>query len=118
MRPHRRQNQRPPQLFSALDVQTRLVQGQIQIPAKTNEIPALPELLKDLDLRGTSVSADALHTQQATAAHLVEDKQADYLLVVKENQPKLFRKLGRLSKVPAGVFFPSELHAGPGARPA
>ena len=105
-------------MFSALDAQTRLSQGQIQIPAKTNEISALPELLKDLDLRGTLVSADALHTQKATAAHLVEEKKADYLLVVKENQPTLYHKLARLSQAPAGVFFPSGHHAGPRARPA
>ena len=111
-------NGQPLQLFSALDAQTRLSQGQIQIPAKTNEISALPELLKDLDLRGTLVSADALHTQKATAAHLVEEKKADYLLVVKENQPTLYHKLARLSQAPAGVFFPSGHHAGPRARPA
>lgn len=103
-------NGQPLQLFSALDAQSRLVQGQIQIPAKTNEIPSLPALLKDLDLRGTLVSADALNTQKVSATYLVEEKQADYLLVVKENQPKLYQKLARLAQHPAGVFFPSGPH--------
>jgi hypothetical protein len=102
------------QLFGALDTQTQLFCRQIQIPAKTNEIPALKDLLQDLDLRGTLVSADALHTQRASAAHLVEEKQADYLLVVKANQPKLFHKLARLSHAPTGAFFPSGHHPGPG----
>ena len=104
------------QLFGALDTQTQLFFRQIPIPAKTNEIPSLKELLQDLDLRGTLVTADALHTQTATAAHLVEEKKADYLLVVKANQPKLFAKLARLSQAPTGVFFPAGHHAGSGSR--
>ena len=94
------------QLFGALDTHTQLFCRQIQIPAKTNEIPTLKDLLQDLDLRGTLVSADALNTQTATADHLVKQKQADFLLVVKANQPKLFDQLTRLSHSPKGVFFP------------
>jgi Domain of unknown function (DUF4338)/DDE_Tnp_1-associated/Transposase DDE domain len=106
------------QLFSALDTQTKMVCRQIKIPAKTNEIPALKDLLAELDLRGALVSADAINTQKSTAAHLVEDKQADYLLVVKANQPKLFDKLAELSMAESGVFFPSGHHFGPRPRPA
>ena len=97
-------------LFGALDTQTQLFCRQIQIPARTNEIPTLKDLLRDLDLRGTLVSADALNTQTATAKHLVEEKQADYLLVVKANQPKLFDKLAELAGAPKGAFFPSAYH--------
>jgi len=104
------------QLFGALDTQTQLFCRQIPIPSKTNEIPSLKELLKNLDLRGTLVTADALHTQTTTAAHLVEEKKADYLLVVKANQPKLFDKLARLSQAPTGVFSPSRHHDGSGSR--
>jgi len=106
------------QLFSALDTQTRIVCRQIQIPSKKNEISTLKDLLEELDLRGALVSADAINTQKSTATHLVEVKQADYLLVVKANQPKLFRKLARLSQAPTGVFPPSGHHSEPGARPA
>ena len=106
------------QLFSALDTQTHIVCRQIKIPAKTNEIPALKDLLDGLDLRGALVSADAINTQKSTATHIVEDKQADYLLVVKGNQPKLFDRLTKLSTAESGVFFPSGHHSGPGPRPA
>ena len=99
-------NGQPLQLFGALDTHTRQFCRQIQIPAKTNEIPALKTLLADLDLRGTLITADALHTQRATAVHVGEEKKADYLLVVKANQPKLFDKRARLSEAPKGVFFP------------
>lgn len=106
------------QLFSALDTQTRIVCRQIRIPAKTNEITTLQDLLRDLDLRGALVSADALNTQKSTATHLVEDKQADYLLVVKANQPKLFDRLAKLSMAENGLFFSSPHHPRPGPRPA
>jgi len=106
------------QLFSALDIQTRIVCRQIRIPSKTNEITTLKDLLQELNLRGALVSADAINTQKSTATHLVEDKQADYLLVVKANQPKLFERLARLSQAPTGAFFPSGHHSGPGPRPA
>ena len=102
------------QLFSALDTQTKIVCRQIQIPSKKNEISSLKDLLEGLDLRGTLVTADALNTQKSTATHLVEDKGADYLLVVKANQPKLFDKLARLSLAPTGSFFPSGHHPEPG----
>jgi hypothetical protein len=104
------------QLFGALDVQTKLICRQIQIPSKTNEITTLKDLLQDLDLRGALVSADALNTQKASARTIVEEKQADYLLVVKANQPKLFDRLAELSTAPTGVFFPSAHHAAPSPR--
>lgn len=100
------------QLFGALDAHTKLFCRQIQIPAKTNEIPALK------DLRGALVTADALQTQKGSAACVVEQKQADYLFVVKANQPKLFDQLVRLSQSPKGVFFPSGPHSGSRPRAA
>ena len=106
------------QLFSALDIQTKIICRQIQIPSKTNEITTLKDLLQGLDLRGALVSADALNTQKSSAALIVEEKQADYLLVVKGNQPKLFDRLATLSMAPTGDFFPSEHHAEPGPQPA
>jgi len=104
------------QLFGALDAQTQLFCRQISIPAKTNEIPCLKDLLKDLDLRGTLITTDALNTQKASAALVVEEKQADYLMVVKANQPKLFDQLAELAQAPKGVFFPSGHHSEPGPR--
>lgn len=94
------------QLFSALDTQAKIVCRQIKIPSKRNEISSLKDLLEELDLRGALVSADAINTQKSSAAYLVENKEADYLLVVKANQPKLFDQLARLSQAPNGVFFP------------
>jgi hypothetical protein len=52
------------------------------------------------------VSADAIHTQKSTAQHLLQDKLADYLLVVKANQPKPFERLAELSMADDGVLSP------------
>jgi hypothetical protein len=47
-------------------------------------------------MSGVVVTADALHTQRAHARHLVEERGADYVLTVKENQPTLFAQLDAL----------------------
>ena len=78
-----------PHLLSAILHQEAVVLGQIAVEEKTNEIPKLPQLLDPLPLEGAVVTADALHTQQDTARYLVETKKADYLFIVKDNQPTL-----------------------------
>jgi predicted transposase YbfD/YdcC len=55
---------------------------------KSNEIPAMRELLKIMDISGNMVVADALHCQKETAEAIIEGK-GDYLLDVKDNQPAL-----------------------------
>ncbi|GAA2436636.1 ISAs1 family transposase [Actinomadura vinacea] len=72
------------------------VVAQRQIDAKSNEIPAFVPLLTGLDLTGKIVTADALHTQREHARHLVQDRDADYILVVKGNQKNLHDQLKRL----------------------
>ena len=56
-----------PHLLAALDQATSTVLAQARVTDKSNEIPALRELLKPLDLDGVVVSADAMHTQTDTA---------------------------------------------------
>ncbi len=55
---------------------------------KSNEIPAVQQLIEMLDLAGAVVTADALHCQRETAEKIVA-KQADYVLIVKGNQETL-----------------------------
>ena len=64
-----------------------IVLAQRQIPNKGSEIHEVAPLVADLDLTGRVVTFDALHTQRATAEHLVGVKNADYLMTVKANQP-------------------------------
>jgi predicted transposase YbfD/YdcC len=90
-------------LFAALVHGTRAVIAQRGVDAKTNEIPQVKPLLDDLDLNGKIITADALHTQTATATYIVEDKHADYILQVKGNQPTLE---GKLIDLPREAFGP------------
>jgi hypothetical protein len=85
-----------PHLLSAILHQEAVVIGQIAVAEKTNEIPKLPQLLEPLPLEGAVVTADALHTQQDTARYLVETKKADYLFIVKDNQPTLRQDIADL----------------------
>ena len=70
----------------------RLCLGLNSVDDKSNEIPAVQELISMLDLQGAVVTADAMHCQKATVEAIVA-KQADYLLFVKGNQPTLQQAL-------------------------
>jgi len=76
-------------LLSAFLHNMGTVIAQCQVGSKTNEIPSLRPLLDPLNLEGRVVTLDAMHTQKETARFLVEQKGADYLLTVKDNQQTL-----------------------------
>jgi predicted transposase YbfD/YdcC len=82
-------------LLAALDHHDGAVLAQRQVDGAPGEVPAFQPLLAGLDLAGAVVTADALHTQRDHAAFLV-DRGADYLLVVKANQPGLHAQLAGL----------------------
>lgn len=69
-----------------------LVLGQIKTADKSNEITAIPELLKTIDLRGATITIDAMGCQTEIAKTIV-DGSGNYLLAVKENQPALYKDL-------------------------
>lgn len=66
----------------------RMCLGLKSVDDKSNEIPAVQELIAMLDLEGAVVTADAMHCQKETVQAIV-NKEADYLLIVKGNQPTL-----------------------------
>jgi predicted transposase YbfD/YdcC len=70
--------------------------AQKRVSDKTNEIPCLPQMLAQLQIEGTVVTADALHTQKETARYVVEQKKADYVFVAKDNQPTLCEDIREL----------------------
>jgi predicted transposase YbfD/YdcC len=72
-------------LVSAWATEQGLTLGQVQTADKSNEITAVPALLRGLELAGCIVTADALHCQKATAKEIVE-ADADYVLALKGNQ--------------------------------
>ncbi len=81
-----------PHLLSVSTHDTGETLLQVRVDDKTNEIPVAQAILPHLPLRGRVVTADALHTQTATA-QVVLDQHADYVLVVKDNQPRLHAEL-------------------------
>jgi predicted transposase YbfD/YdcC len=83
-------------LVSAFVEQNRMVLGQIAVRDKSNEIEAIPRLLELLDLTDSVVTIDAIGCQKEIARQIVTEKQADYVLAVKENQPALHAKVKRL----------------------
>jgi predicted transposase YbfD/YdcC len=91
-------------LLAAADPQASTVLAQAEVDGKTNEITAFAPLLAPLDLAGAVVTADALHAQREHAQFLVTEKNAHYILAVKNNQPSLHTQLKNLPwrQVPAG----------------
>jgi len=77
-----------PHLVAAIDQSAGAVLGQLAVASKSNEIPALRDLLDSMDITDAVVSADAMHCQRETANHIT-GRGAHYLLTVKANQPTL-----------------------------
>jgi predicted transposase YbfD/YdcC len=75
-------------MISAYASANKLVLGQLKTDCKSNEITAIPELIKLLDLRGALVTIDAMACQTKIAKAIVE-QGGDYLLAVKGNQSTL-----------------------------
>ena len=69
--------------------------GQVEVGAKTNEIPMFSTLLDRVDITGAVITADALHAQRDHATYLA-GRSAHYLLIVKRNQPGLHAQLASL----------------------
>lgn len=75
-------------MVSAWAQQNSLVLGQVKVDEKSNEITAIPKLLKQLDLTGTVVTIDAMGCQTTLAEQIIE-QQGDYVLSLKGNQGNL-----------------------------
>jgi predicted transposase YbfD/YdcC len=79
-------------LVSAWATEQHLVLGQVAVDAKSNEITAIPKLLELLDVSGAIVTIDALGCQKEIAAKIREGG-GDYVLAVKDNQPRLLEDI-------------------------
>lgn len=91
------------QMVSLWASENGVVLGQRKVDDESNEITAVPKLLDTLEIAGCIVTLDAIHCQTETVKTIVE-KQADYVLPVKENQPRLLEAI-------QGLFDnPSEMH--------
>lgn len=82
-------------MISAFASEARLVMGQRKVDDKSNEITAIPELLKLLDIKGSIITIDAMGCQKKIAETIIE-KDADYVLALKGNQGNLFEDVKSL----------------------
>jgi len=84
--------QSPIHLVSAWAAQNRLVLGQVKVDAKSNEITAVPELLRALELAGCIVTLDAMGCQKEIAQE-IKEADADYVLALKGNHGTLHEEV-------------------------
>ena len=91
-------------MVSAWAEENHVVLGQRKVDEKSNEIPAIPELLKILALAGCIVTIDAMGTQREIAQS-IQEAGADYLLSVKENRGHLYEDLSMLFGVDQELNF-------------
>ncbi len=82
----------PLHLVSAWATKQGLTLGQVAVDSKSNEITAIPKLLQMLELSGAIVSIDAMGCQKEIARQIINGG-GDYVLAVKDNQPKLMEAL-------------------------
>ena len=80
---------KPLHVVSAFSAEYGLVIGQLACEEKSNEITAIPKLLKMLEIKGCIVTIDAMGTQ-TEIAKAVRAKEGDYILALKENQKTLY----------------------------
>lgn len=85
-------------IVSAFCKLNELSLGQIKVSDKSNEITAIPELLDLLTVENCIVTIDAMGCQKAIAKKIIE-KQADYILMVKENQAGLKEQIEKVFKL-------------------
>jgi predicted transposase YbfD/YdcC len=84
-------------MVSAWANSNRVVLGQRKVEGKSNEITAIPELIKVLELAGCIVTIDAIGCQKEIVKTIVA-KEADYVIALKENQGSLYKQVKQLFK--------------------
>ena len=82
-------------LVSAWSEHNQIVLGQVAVAEKSNEITAIPKLLALLNIRKAVVTIDAMGCQREIAGQ-IKSQGGDYVLAVKDNQPKLHDKVRHL----------------------
>lgn len=87
-------------LVSAFSTKNEIFLGQVKTEEKSNEITAIPELLKVLDLETAIVTIDAMGCQTEIAEAIIAQK-ADYILAVKENQKELYNDIESAFLIPS-----------------
>jgi predicted transposase YbfD/YdcC len=99
----------PIQMVSAWAGANNLVLGQLKVDDQSNEITAIPELLKILSLKGCLVTIDAIGTQKEIALQ-IRNQEADYVLALKTNQALLYEAVAYSFKEERKINFKGIAH--------
>ncbi len=93
------------------DAATSVAAAQVEVGAKTNEVPMAAVVLGQIDLNGKIVAADALHTVKATANH-IHEHGGEFVFPVKENRQALSGALNTLpwAQVPVACTATGKSH--------
>lgn len=86
-------------IVSAYAQKNRICLGQVQTGEKSNEITAIPELLDLLYLEKATVTIDAIGCQKEIVKKIVQEKKADYVIAVKNNQGLLYEQVEKLFSI-------------------
>ena len=92
MRGNKSSLQKANHIVTALDSENRLSLGQVKVDEKSNEITAIPRLLRLIDIQKSIVTMDSMGIQTEIVQTIVKGK-GDYCLAVKGNQETLFEDL-------------------------
>jgi len=103
-----------PYIVSAWASDNGIVLGQVKVEDKSNEITAIPELLRVLEITGCIVTIDAMGCQKEIAAHIA-DKKADYVLALKGNHATVHEEVQAFFK---DAVPPCATQCAPTVRPA
>ncbi len=105
----RAKGQEPIHMVSAWARENGLVLGQIKVEDKSNEITAIPQLLRALKLAGCIVTIDAMGCQTKIASEIVA-AQADYVLALNGNQSTLHEEVKNFLEDAQAGGFPKIAH--------
>lgn len=86
-----------------------LILGQLKTETKSNEITAIPELLESLDIKGSTITIDAMGCQKEIAK-VIRKNEADYVLMVKDNQSTLYDEIQNYFIQAEAVKFEGVIH--------
>lgn len=98
------------QMVSAWATTNKLVLGQVKVNSESNEITAIPELLKVLELSGCIVTIDAIGCQKEIV-ELITQQSADYVITLKKNQGNLYDSVEKLFKTGISTGFEGIEHS-------
>lgn len=85
-------------IVSAFCAKNGLCLGQVKVDSKSNEITAIPELLDLIAVKGCIVTIDAMGCQREIAKKIIE-KEADYILMAKDNQAELKEQIEKVFRI-------------------